>query len=220
MTPNHHRSLELQPKHADDELCQPAVAEDHHAVRRHEFDLSRELERSRQRLDENRLDVADGIGHFVAIAGGDGQVLGEAAVPAVDADDRVVAAVVGQAGPAHVAPPADAIDFPDHALARELPRPADRHAGELVTHHAAKAHVPLDDLQVRRADTRLADLDEHLAVAGSRLGVPRPKLDLAVETHREHRLIHSLRRHALSSPSCRAFVSSHPPAASRARRPW
>src|SRR5262249_1780803 len=86
-----------------DENAEGAGAEDGDVHPRLEADLARDLEGGGQRLNEDGLLVGERVGQDVAVAGGDYEALGEGAVAADDADDGAPAAVVGEAGAAHVA---------------------------------------------------------------------------------------------------------------------
>jgi len=86
-----------------------------------------------------------------------------------------------------VAAAADDVDLADNPLADELPLGGGQdRADEFVTEDAGKAHVPLGDLQIGRADARAADLDQGVTGFRDGVGVPRFEAEGFVEDEGAH----------------------------------
>ena len=80
----------------------------------------------------------------------DGDQVSKRAIVVGDADGRAVRAVSRAAGQARLTSPATAIDLSDDATSGV--GPVLGHADELVSEHAAEAHVASDQLQIGFAD--------------------------------------------------------------------
>ncbi len=77
---------------------------------------------------------------------------------------------------AQVAAPANDINLPHHALTDDsLIRRQNHLADELMTEYAGEAHVSLDDFQIRRADSGLADADQGISLRDAWLRMTRLK---------------------------------------------
>jgi hypothetical protein len=90
--------------------------------------------------------------------------------------------MVAHAGPAKLAFAAAEVDLADHA-AVEKPFVVAflDHTDELVSEHAAVAHVALDDFEVGIADAGEPYADERFARAAARFGMVPPEFETAVE---------------------------------------
>ena len=91
-----------------------------------------------------------------------GDVVGERAVVTGDADRGAIGAMRRPAGQARRAPPAVAVDLADDTPPGE--RTVFGNADELVAEHAAEAHIPVDELEIRVAHAGAYDADRDFPI--------------------------------------------------------
>src|SRR5262245_61048425 len=92
-----------------------------------------------------------------------------------------------EAAAARFAEAAAEIDLADDALTRERGRAFHDLADEFMAGNAAKAHVALQDLQIRRADARQPDAHDGFAARRLGLGMIFSELEVAaVPVERSH----------------------------------
>jgi hypothetical protein len=153
---------------ACDQLPELAAADDEHAMAVGDRNLLLNLECRGQGLGQGGGIVGDVIGHPMEIADRQEQPLGKGPVAVDDAEDGAPRAVSGGAGAAGRAGAAGGIDLADDSGSAELFRTLFDETDELVAEDASVRIVPVDELQVRVADTRLEDPDEGFPGRGSR----------------------------------------------------
>ena len=85
--------------HLDHQQSERAVAEDRNEGLALDGELAGRLNGRRDRLHEDRMVVVDGVGDGLEVCGGQDQPVCQAAVTALDAQNRPVAAVVDSGTP-------------------------------------------------------------------------------------------------------------------------
>src|SRR5262249_2419607 len=92
-----------------------------------------------------------------------------------------------KAAAARFAEAAAEVDLADAALARERRRALHDFTDEFMAGNAAKAHVALEDLQIRRADARQPDAHDGFAACRLRLRMIFSEFEVAaVPVERSH----------------------------------
>ena len=95
--------------------------------------------------------------------------------------------MIAQAREAQVASAADDVDFAADALADEIfVGRGDDVADEFMAEHAMESHVPFDDLQIGRADPRLADAEKRIPLTFRRLRATRVEGQRLIEDECSH----------------------------------
>ena len=169
MLPDHQHMAREPGQDLRAEVPEASVAQDDDPILPADRQLGRNLEGGGDRFGEDGDVGRQRVRHGVEIALRHGDEVRERAVVVQDAEDRAMGAVAGLACAARVALVAAAVDLADDAAAGQRARLG--HADELVAEHALKSHVAAHELEVRLADARGEDLDEHLAAPNFGFGV-------------------------------------------------
>lgn len=173
------------------EQAQAAVTQDGDEGSTLDGQLAEDLEGGGQGFGEDGLVVVNVGGDFQEIADGKGEIVGEAAVAAGDAQDGAAATVFHEAFAAHVAFAADAVDGADDAFAEPGLIAAGTEgfdaADEFVTEDAGEEHVAFNQFQVGSADAHAQGADERFAGSRFRLRIVFDQAEASVfEDQRTH----------------------------------
>ena len=146
-----------------DQRAEFARPDHHHPVGRADLDLLLDFQRGGQRFGKNGGLIGDGGGDRVEVFERQGEVLGERAVAALNAQHGAAQAVGVAPGAAFRARAAGRVDFAAHALAAPFVRPLFHHPHELVAERAAKIPVALHQFEIGVANAGLQHADQGFA---------------------------------------------------------
>ena len=109
-----------------------------------------------------------------------GTLIGETAGTTIDHDDGAVASMIGQTGRAHVACAADAVDLANHPLVSQLRRSGHHRPDHFMTQDTVEVHIPVDDVQLGRADSSQVHSDQTFPFPHFGLGMIVDQGDVSV----------------------------------------
>src|SRR5919106_6736022 len=139
------------------EHTQLAIADDRHALAWPDVHTVGDLHRRRQRFDEHRLRIGDGIRQAMQIASGERQILGHGAVTLENPQDRALAAMCHITAPTEVAGAVSGVDFADNTAA------IGQDAHKFMAEYPTIAHITFSDFDVRVANTSAPHLHQYLS---------------------------------------------------------